>query len=109
LSGAKSGIALSNGNADPGFADAQPGLQGLQRPSGGDSIVSVNPIEKCFNIRPGSRKVSRGRVRSRPAFACSNPGRNRMSNLAIYEMLAQAFAGEGVDTPFSLLGDGNMH
>ena len=32
-----------------------------------------------------------------------------MSNLPIYEMLAQAFAGEGVDTVFSLLGDGNMH
>jgi acetolactate synthase I/II/III large subunit len=32
-----------------------------------------------------------------------------MSNLPIYEMLAQAFAGEGVDTLFSLMGDGNMH
>lgn len=32
-----------------------------------------------------------------------------MSNLPIYEMLAQAFAGEGVDTVFSLMGDGNMH
>jgi len=32
-----------------------------------------------------------------------------MSNLPIYEMLARAFAGEGVDTLFSLMGDGNMH
>jgi acetolactate synthase I/II/III large subunit len=32
-----------------------------------------------------------------------------MSNLPIYEMLAQAFAREGVDTLFSLMGDGNMH
>src|SRR5438132_4543204 len=32
-----------------------------------------------------------------------------MSNLPIYEMLAQAFANEGVDTLFHLMGDGNMH
>lgn len=32
-----------------------------------------------------------------------------MSNLPIYEMLARAFAGEGVDVLFSLMGDGNMH
>lgn len=32
-----------------------------------------------------------------------------MSNLPIYEMLAQAFASEGVDTLFNLMGDGNMH
>jgi thiamine pyrophosphate-dependent acetolactate synthase large subunit-like protein len=32
-----------------------------------------------------------------------------MSSLPIYEMLAQAFASEGVDTVFSLMGDGNMH
>ncbi len=32
-----------------------------------------------------------------------------MSNLPIYEMLAQAFASEGVDTFFNLMGDGNMH
>ena len=32
-----------------------------------------------------------------------------MSNLPIYEMLAQAFAGEGVDACFNLMGDGNMH
>jgi len=32
-----------------------------------------------------------------------------MSSLPIYEMLAQAFAREGVDTLFGLLGDGNMH
>ncbi len=32
-----------------------------------------------------------------------------MSNLPIYEVLAQAFAGEGVDTLFNLMGDGNMH
>jgi acetolactate synthase I/II/III large subunit len=32
-----------------------------------------------------------------------------MSNLPIYEMLAQAFATEGVDTLFNLMGDGNMH
>jgi acetolactate synthase-1/2/3 large subunit len=32
-----------------------------------------------------------------------------MSNLPIYEMLAQAFATEGVDTVFNLMGDGNMH
>ena len=32
-----------------------------------------------------------------------------MSNLPNYEMLAQAFAQEGVDTLFNLMGDGNMH
>jgi hypothetical protein len=32
-----------------------------------------------------------------------------MSNLPIYEMLAQAFASEGVDTIFNLMGDGNVH
>ncbi len=32
-----------------------------------------------------------------------------MSNLPIYEVLAQAFASEGVDTLFNLMGDGNMH
>jgi acetolactate synthase-1/2/3 large subunit len=32
-----------------------------------------------------------------------------MSNLPIYETLAQAFAREGVDTLFALMGDGNMH
>jgi acetolactate synthase I/II/III large subunit len=31
------------------------------------------------------------------------------SNLPIYEMLAKAFADEGVDTFFNLMGDGNMH
>ena len=29
-----------------------------------------------------------------------------MSNLPIYEMLAQAFASEGVDSLFNLMGDG---
>jgi acetolactate synthase I/II/III large subunit len=32
-----------------------------------------------------------------------------MQNLPIYEALAQAFAAEGVDTQFTLMGDGNMH
>ena len=32
-----------------------------------------------------------------------------MGNLPIYEMLARAFAREGVDTVFGLMGDGNMH
>jgi acetolactate synthase I/II/III large subunit len=32
-----------------------------------------------------------------------------MNNLPIYEALAQAFAAEGVDTHFTLMGDGNMH
>jgi acetolactate synthase-1/2/3 large subunit len=32
-----------------------------------------------------------------------------MSNLPIYEALAHAFASEGVDTLFNLMGDGNMH
>ena len=32
-----------------------------------------------------------------------------MSNLPMYEVLAQAFASEGVDTVFNLMGDGNMH
>ena len=32
-----------------------------------------------------------------------------MSNLPIYEMFGQAFASEGVDTLFNLMGDGNMH
>jgi hypothetical protein len=31
-----------------------------------------------------------------------------VSNLPIYEMLAQAFASEGVDTVFNLMGDGNI-
>jgi acetolactate synthase-1/2/3 large subunit len=32
-----------------------------------------------------------------------------MNNLPIYEALAQAFAAEGVNTHFALMGDGNMH
>ncbi len=32
-----------------------------------------------------------------------------MQNVPIYEALAQAFAAEGVDTHFTLMGDGNMH
>jgi hypothetical protein len=32
-----------------------------------------------------------------------------MQNITIYEALAQAFAAEGVDTHFTLMGDGNMH
>jgi acetolactate synthase-1/2/3 large subunit len=32
-----------------------------------------------------------------------------MSNLPIYEMLAQTFVSEGVDAVFNLMGDGNMH
>ena len=32
-----------------------------------------------------------------------------MSNLPMYEMLARAFASEGVDTVFNLMGDGNFH
>jgi hypothetical protein len=32
-----------------------------------------------------------------------------MQNIPIYEALAQAFAAEGVETHFSLMGDGNMH
>jgi thiamine pyrophosphate-dependent acetolactate synthase large subunit-like protein len=32
-----------------------------------------------------------------------------MSNLKIYEAVAQAFAAEGVDMHFGLMGDGNMH
>jgi acetolactate synthase-1/2/3 large subunit len=32
-----------------------------------------------------------------------------MNNFPIYEALAQAFAAEGVDTHFTLMGDGNMH
>jgi acetolactate synthase I/II/III large subunit len=32
-----------------------------------------------------------------------------MGNLPTYEMLAQAFVREGVDTLFCLMGDGNMH
>jgi acetolactate synthase-1/2/3 large subunit len=32
-----------------------------------------------------------------------------MQNIPIYEALAQAFATEGVDTHFTLMGDGNMH
>src|ERR1700732_336070 len=35
--------------------------------------------------------------------------RQEMSNLPMYEMLARAFASEGVDTVFNLMGDGNMH
>jgi len=32
-----------------------------------------------------------------------------MQNIPIYEALARAFAAEGVDTHFTLMGDGNMH
>ena len=32
-----------------------------------------------------------------------------MQDVPIYEALAQAFAAEGVDTHFTLMGDGNMH
>jgi len=32
-----------------------------------------------------------------------------MQNMPIYEALAHAFAAEGVDTHFTLMGDGNMH
>jgi len=32
-----------------------------------------------------------------------------MSNLKVYEAVAQAFAAEGVDCHFGLMGDGNMH
>jgi acetolactate synthase I/II/III large subunit len=32
-----------------------------------------------------------------------------MQNTPIYEALARAFAAEGVDTHFTLMGDGNMH
>ncbi len=32
-----------------------------------------------------------------------------MQNIPIYQALAQAFAAEGVDTHFTLMGDGNMH
>src|SRR5947208_3083803 len=32
-----------------------------------------------------------------------------MKNVPIYEALAQAFTAEGVDTHFTLMGDGNMH
>jgi thiamine pyrophosphate-dependent acetolactate synthase large subunit-like protein len=32
-----------------------------------------------------------------------------MKNMPIYEALARAFAAEGVDTHFTLMGDGNMH
>jgi acetolactate synthase-1/2/3 large subunit len=32
-----------------------------------------------------------------------------MNDMPIYEALAQAFAAEGVDTHFTLMGDGNMH
>src|SRR6202163_4392865 len=35
--------------------------------------------------------------------------RQEMSNLPMYEMLAKAFASEGVDTVFNLMGEGNMH
>jgi acetolactate synthase I/II/III large subunit len=33
----------------------------------------------------------------------------QMQNMPIYEALAQAFAAEGVDAHFTLMGDGNMH
>jgi hypothetical protein len=32
-----------------------------------------------------------------------------MQNIPIYEALAQAFAAEGVNTHFTLMGDGKMH
>ncbi|MFL5060646.1 MAG: thiamine pyrophosphate-binding protein, partial [Xanthobacteraceae bacterium] len=35
--------------------------------------------------------------------------RTPMQNKPIYEALAEAFAAEGVDTHFTLMGDGNMH
>ena len=50
---------------------------------------------------------------------CSPPGSTHltflngrvtaMKNMPIYEALAQAFAAEGVDAHFTLMGDGNMH
>jgi acetolactate synthase-1/2/3 large subunit len=32
-----------------------------------------------------------------------------MQNIPIYAALAEDFAAEGVDTHFTLMGDGNMH
>ena len=32
-----------------------------------------------------------------------------VQNTPIYQALAEAFAAEGVDTQFTLMGDGNMH
>jgi hypothetical protein len=32
-----------------------------------------------------------------------------MQNIPIYQALAQAFAAKGADTPFTLMGDGNIH
>jgi hypothetical protein len=45
--------------------------------------------------------------------AAIHPSTNRtkaieMQNFPIYEALAQAFAAEGVDTHFTLMGDGKM-
>src|SRR5258707_3110530 len=34
---------------------------------------------------------------------------SNMTDYRLYDMLADAFAAEGVDTHFTLLGDGNMH
>jgi hypothetical protein len=36
-------------------------------------------------------------------------GSPAMKNMPIYKALAQAFAAEGVDAYFTLMGDGNMH
>src|SRR5713226_8346973 len=87
----------------PGFAGAQPGLQDLL-------------LWRCHygstNIRPGSRKGLAGSCAVTSRFRLPQPfpqTGTEMSNLPIYEMLARAFAREGVDTVFSMMGDGNMH
>src|SRR5579864_4701836 len=60
----------------------------------------------------------RRRPNQRPASPLPAPWRGQydaaptkaamMQNIPIYEALAEAFAAEGVDTHFTLMGDGNM-
>jgi acetolactate synthase-1/2/3 large subunit len=53
-----------------------------------------------------------GRTHRRPSFKNNNNVHFRgipMSNMPTYQALAEAFAAEGVDHHFTLMGDGNMH
>src|SRR5215469_13597025 len=74
--------------------------------SAGDAIVPpLTSVLGHARVLPTARAVP-SRFRAPQSFSWTG---TEMSNLPTYEMLAQAFAREGVDTLFSLMGDGNMH
>src|SRR5215469_17821532 len=74
--------------------------------SAGDAIVPpLTSVLGHARVLPTARAVP-SRFRAPQSFSWTGA---EMSNPPIYEMLAQAFAREGVDTLFSLMGDGNMH